>query len=88
MFIASMPCPLHLRQLADAVCQAMMDDTGISEVHLARLEHERSIFFPQGSFPCFGDGNITQEIESRHDANLAVMCHRKRERDGRGSGHH
>lgn len=44
MFITSIPSPFHLRQLANVIYQAVMDDTGVAEVHLARLEHELSLF--------------------------------------------
>lgn len=50
MFIANMSSPLHLRQLDNVIYQAVMDDTGVAEVHLARLEHKLTLFHRVSSF--------------------------------------
>lgn len=59
-FITNMPILLHLRQLANVIFLAVMDGTGVYEVHLAGLEHEPNLFLRAFSL-VFGDGDITLE---------------------------
>lgn len=54
MFIPGMPSPLHLRQLANVIYQAVMDDSRVSAVHLTRLDrHTLFLWVCSGFLPLF-----------------------------------